>query len=427
MSGWNRPDENTLGVILGRRRRGGVPTGSIAARAVVQAGAQGASLGTGHLGIGAGIICTIGAVYGVAVFASHISDYRSVIPAVIAWLIFVAAFATVSFTVATRGEHFSGVMFGGYLAALAAVVTLDFIAIWPLENIGEYASASLSAGFGLLVVVTLRPAREIVAASSALFATFATAILITTPLTAQTIPSQVLVLLMVTVPGLIGVFAVRRFRRMVQLELDRVLVQSIISAPRFAVGMLASEELARLDLAAEELLDSVASGSTALPLRPKTASTAASLATELRLHLLEGRRETWLYHAITESEQLGTSATLKDPGGLAGLLDPNQRDGLLAAVWLLVSDPKKTDPKKKTKRVGATAQVHVGPVAAPSSLASRKTITVPFAITTTGVSRGRVDTSVWEAFTKVGLFTTSLEKSSLRVDIECIVANPADQ
>lgn len=427
MSGWNRPEENTLGVILGRRRRSGVPADSTAARAVVQAGAQGASLGTAHLGIGAGIICAIEAVYGVALFASHINDYPSVVPIVIAWLIFIAAFATVTFTVSTRGEQFSALMFGAYLLALAAVVALDFIAIWPLGNIGEFASVSVTAGFGLLVVVTLRPPRDIIVAAIVLFAVFAAAIAFSTELTPQTLPSQVLVLAMVLAPAVVGVFAVRRFRRMVQLELDRVLVQSTISAPRFAVGMLASEELARLDLAAEELLDSVASGRTALPLRPKTASIAASLATELRLHLIEGRRETWLYHAITESEQLGKSATLKDPGGLAGLLDPTQRDGLLAAVWLLVSDAKKADVKKEAKRTGATAQLHVGPIAAPSSLANRKTITIPVVITTTGVSRGRVDTSVWEAFAKVGQFTTSIEKSSLRVDIDCIVANPADQ
>ena len=427
MSGWNRPEENTLGVIPGRRRRSGMPADSTAARAVVQAGAQGASLGTAHLGVGAGIVCALQAVYGVAVFASHIGAYPSLIPVLSAWLLFILAFATVSFTIATRGEHFSGLKFGGYIAALAGVVALDFVAIWPLGNVGEYASASVTAGFGLLVVVTLRPARDIIIASGALVVAFGAAIALTTPLDSELLPSQVLVLFMVATPGLLGVFAVRRFRRMVQLELDRVLGQSTISAPRFAVGMLASEELARLDLAAEELLDSVASGRTALPLRPKTASTAASLATELRLHLIEGRRETWLYHAITESEQLGKSATLKDPGGLAGLLDPTQRDGLLAAVWLLVSDPKKTESKKDSKRVGSTAQLHVGPVAAPTTLASRKTISVPICITSTGVSRGRVDSSVWEAFAKVGQFTTSLEKSSLRVDIVCVVPNPADQ
>lgn len=426
MSGWNRPEENTLGVILGRRRRSGMPADSTAARAFVQAGAQGASLGTAHLGTGVAIICAIEAVYGVATFTSHLEEYASIIPVLGAWLLFIAAFAAVCFAVATRSEHFTGLMFSCYLAALAVVVALDFIAIWSLGNIGEYASASVTAAFGLLVVVTLRPARDIILATSAIVLAFVVAIVLSTELTAQTLPSQVLVVFMVAVPGLLGVFAVRRFRRMVQLELDRVLVQSTISAPRFAVGMLASEELARLDLAAEELLDSVASGRTALPLRPKTASTAASLATELRLHLIEGRRETWLYHAITESEQLGKSATLKDPGGLAGLLDPPQRDGLLAAVWLLVSDTKKASSKRDVKRIGATAQLRVGPVAAPSTLASRKTITVPISISTTGISRGRVDTSVWEAFAKVGQFTTSLEKSSLRVDIDCIVANPAD-
>jgi hypothetical protein len=229
---------------------------------------------------------------------------------------------------------------------------------------------------------------------------------------------QLVTISMAVFPPLFGVFVVVRFRRIVQLELDRVLVQSTVSAPRFAVGMLASEELARLDLAAEELLDSVASGRTALPLRPKMASTAASLATELRLHLIEGRRETWLYHAITESEQLGKSATLKDSGSLAGLLDPQQRDGLLAAVWLLVADKKKTGP---------TAQLVLGPVLPPEDAVARRTITIPIVITTTGVPRGRVDRSIWAALAKVGDFTYSSENSSLRVDLRCIVPNPADQ
>lgn len=417
MSGWSRPEENTLGVILGRRNRTGVPAASTAARAVVQANARGASLGTAHLGIGAGVICSIQAVYGLAVFATHIGDYPSVLPVVLAWLLFIGAFATVSLAIATRGDRFPTWMFVGYLAALAGVVALDFIAIWPLHDIGRYATASVSVGFGLLIAVTLRPARELLAAAIALFAAFATAIVLTTPLTAETLPSQLPTIALAVFPPLLGIFVVRRFRRMVQLELDRVLVQSIVSAPRFAVGMLASEELARLDLAAEELLDSVASGRTSLPLGPKTASTAASLATELRLHLIEGRRETWLYHAITESEQLGKSATLKDPGSLAGLLDAQQRDGLLSAVWLLVADNKKT---------GTTAQLVLGPVA-PSSGASKRTITVPIVITTTGVARNRVDPSIWAALSKVGGFTDSVEKSSLRVDIECVVPNPADQ
>jgi len=206
---------------------------------------------------------------------------------------------------------------------------------------------------------------------------------------------------------------------MVQIELDRVLVQSTVSAPRFAVGMLASEELARLDLAAEELLDSVATGRIALPLRPKTASVAASLATELRLHLIEGRRETWLYHAITESELLGRSVTLTDKGSLAGLLDANQRDGLLAAVWLLVNDNAK-------KNLARTVQVNVGPIVATTPVAHAHKLRVPIVITTTGVPRNRVDPSTWDAIRRVGRYSDSSQNASLRVEIECFVDNPAD-
>ncbi len=417
MSGLSRPEENTLGITLGRRNRG-MPPRSAAARAVVQANASGASLGTGYLGIGAGVLCSIQAVYGLAVFATHLEDYPTVVPIVGAWLLFIAAFATMSLSIASRGERLPTWMFLAYLAALGGVIALDLVAIWPLGDIGQFATASVTAGFGLAAVVTLRPAWQIVIADALVLAAFVVAILLTTELTSDTLPAQLTVTALAVLPPLYAVFIVRRFRRMVQLELDRVLVQSTVSAPRLAVGMLASEELARLDLAAEELLDSVASGRSALPLGPKTASTAASLATELRLHLIEGRRETWLYHAITESEQLGKSVTLSDPGSLAGLLDPQQRDGLFAAVWLLVADTAKST---------TTAQVVLGPVMPTPNQAARRTIAVPIVVTTTAVSRNRVDPSTWSAFGKVGRFVDSTENSSLRVDIQCIVPNPAQQ
>lgn len=419
MSGMPRAEENTLGVARGRRLAG-VPAASTAARAVVHANAQGPSLGSAHLALGAGVLSAIQAIYGLVAFATNIGSYPSPLPAVLAWLLFIAAFATMSLSIATRGDRLPTWLFASYLAALAAVVALDFVAIAPLGDVGAYATASVTAGFGLMTAVVHRPARELVVAVAVLFLAFVAAIALTTPLTSDTIPGQITTVAIAVFPPLVAVFAVRQFRRMVQLELDRVLVQSTVSAPRFAVGMLASEELARLDLAAEELLDSVASGRTALPLRPKLASTAASLATELRLHLIEGRRETWLYHAITESNQLGKSATLKDTGSLAGLLDPQQRDGLLSAVWLLVAE-------KKKKSSPTTAQLVIGPVLPRIDPGSKRTITIPIVITTTGVSRNRVDPSAWAAMAKVGRFVDSTEQSSLRVDIECIVPNPADQ
>jgi hypothetical protein len=245
----------------------------------------------------------------------------------------------------------------------------------------------------------------------------AAAMVLETGISPQHLGQQIATLAFTVLPPVIGVVLVHGFRRMMQVELDRVLVASTVSAPRFAVGMLASEELARLDLDAEKLLHSVANGSVPLPLDGRTASKAASLATELRLNLIEGRRETWLYHAITESDLLGKSVTLSDPGSLAGLLDPRQRDGLLSAVWLLVSDAAKLNSTR-------TAQVTLGPVVPEADW--QNSIRFPIEILTTGVSRARVDPSVWEALGKVGSYLDSSRNSSLRVEILCIVARPSD-
>lgn len=424
MSGYARPEENTLGVVIGKRGRPKPSAGSPAARALRQASAGGASLGTGYLGIGAGIVAGVAAVFGLAMFISNLTLYPNPLPGAFAWLVYCLALAAVGVTITILGERMPIWLFAIFLACLAIVIALDFLAIWPLGNVGASATASVAASYGLLIAVTLRRTAEILVAVGLIAVAFVVAIVVTTPLTAASLPAQIVVLAAVILPPIFATWLVVQFRRIVQLELDRVLVQSTVSAPRFAVGMLASEELARLDLAAEELFDSVSSGRTKLPLDPKTASIAASLATELRLHLIEGRRETWLYHAITESEQLGKSVTLSDAGSLAGLLDPQQRDGLLSAVWLLVSDKSKDRP---------TVQLTLGPVAAldvdsqTDSLAQTNSVSVPIVIATTGVSRSRVDPATWGSIARVGTFTNSTENSVLRVEIDCVVANPADQ
>ncbi len=417
MSGYARPDENTLGVVIGKRGRP-KPSSSPAARALRQASAGGASLGTGFLGIGAAIVAGIAALAGLTVFLSRIGSLSNPLPSSFAWLIYCLILIVVGVTIATAGERMPHWLFALFLLAIAVVITLDFVAIWPMHNIGANASASVAASMGLLVSVTLRRTSEILIAVGLIGAAFVVAIVLTTPLNPTTIPDQLVTLSAVILPPIFATWILVHFRRIVQIELDRVLVQSTVSAPRFAVGMLASEELARLDLAAEELFDSVASGRTKLPLDPKTASIAASLATELRLHLIEGRRETWLYHAITESEQLGKTVTLSDSGSLAGLLDPQQRDGLLSGVWLLVSDKYKDRP---------SVHLTLGPVGAAESEDSQGMVSVPIVITTTGISRNRVDPATWGSIARVGTFSNLTENSSLRVEIDCLVANPADQ
>ena len=415
-------DENTLGVQRGRRAARGLPIGSTGARSLRQARAAGATLGTGYLGIGAAVVAAVQAVYGLVFFLSHLSDYPMVAPALVAWLLYIAAFVGTAALVTIRGERLTGGVFAVIGGIMVVVVVLDFIAIWPLHDVGAYATASVAVGFGLLPVVTLRPAREIVVAVGVLLVGFVVMVVASTPLTADSVPQQISIVALAVLPGAVAVSVVQRFRRMVQVELDRVLVQSNVSQPRFAVGMLASDELARLDLAAEKLLDGVAGGDVPLPLAPKVASQAASLATELRLHLIEGRRETWLHHAVTESEYLGRSVTLVDPSSLAGLLAPPQRDGLLQAVWLLLGD-------SKTRAPSAAITLTLGPVAAVTqsiaSLAGRS-VEVPVVVSTTGIRRNRVTPATWSALERVGEYSASTHESSLRLRIHCIVDNPAE-
>ncbi len=416
---FSRPEENTLGTIVGRGRR----NISEATRRVVRAAApRRASLGTGFLAIGAVVVVTLRGIYGLAWCVSLWlgGTYPNPIPAFAAWGVLIVAIVLTLVVTRANGDELPGWMFGLFLVGIAAAVALDLVAIWPLENVGRFATASVTAGMALLVVVTRWRSVDLLIVVTLLGAVLAAAIVLNTPLTQATVAQQVTTLAFAVLPVVIGVFVVRGFRRLVQVELDRVLVQSTVSAPRFAVGMLASEELARLDLAAEELLESVAAGRTKLPLDPKTASTAAQLATELRLHLIEGRRETWLYHAVTESDLLGKTVALTDKGSLAGLLNPDQRDGLLSAAWLLVSDTT----NRGTPR---TVAIDVGPATESVETDQGRRIAIPIVLTTSGVPRNRVDPATWDAIRKVGQYSDSTEHSSLRVDIRCLVENPADQ
>jgi hypothetical protein len=416
---FSAPEENTLGVVVGNARRAVGKT----ARRLGRASAHRASLGTAFLGLGAAILVGLRAAYGFSWFvASWLRNiYPQPLAAVAAWIVLAAVIIAAIVVSRVIGDRLPDWMFGLFLTGLLVAVALDVIAVWPLHDVGGKATAALAAGMTLLVVVTLRGRSELLFAASALGVGLAVVMFLDAPpeITSEWVATQITALASSVLPLIIGVTIVDAFRRMVQVELDRVLVQSTVSAPRYAVGMLASEELARLDLTAEELLDSIATKKTALPLAPKMASVAASLATELRLHLIEGRRETWLYHAVSESEMLGRAVSLVDKSSLAGLLDPVQRDGLLAAAWLLVGDTI-------TSNANRTVSLQIGPVVPGDAPVPDHKILIPITITTTGVARNRVDPSIWDALGRVGHYSDHTQDSSLRVDIECLVDNPAD-
>ena len=413
------PEENTLGIVVGNAARAVSKT----ARRLGRAGAR-PSLGAAFLALGADIFVVLRAVYGLSWFVVLWERYPVPGAAASAWGVLIVVIVACVVLSRVGGDRMPTWMFALVLAGIAASIALDLVAVWELHNLGRSLTAATAAGAALLLVVTQRGAAELLTAAGVVGAVLAGAMFLNTPpdtpFDADHVAPQLATIAFAVLPAVIGVLVVQGYRRMVQLELDRVLVQSNVSAPRYAVGMLASEELARLDLAAERLLDSIATKKTALPLTPKTASLAASLATELRLHLIEGRRETWLYHAVSESEMLGRSVTLVDKSALAGLLDPAQRDGLLGAAWMLVSDVrKKAGPHR-------TITIQLGPLAPAAAVRDDHKILVPIRITSTGIRRNRVDPSIWAALGRVGRYSDSTEDGSLRVDIEAAVANPAD-
>jgi len=303
----------------------------------------------------------------------------------------------------------------GALTVWAAAVALDVVGTWPLDGAIVPLTAAAAVGPALLLCVPGRPWRDIVLATAALGAVLSVVAIWRAQPDLQLLGPGLVTVAIAVAPPLVGAQIVRSLRTLVQLELDLVQVQSTVVSPGYAIGMLASEELARLDLAAERLLDGVATGRTALPLDEDTADAAASIATELRLHLIQGRKETWLYHAVTESALLGPSVTLTDPDGLAAGLNRDQRDGLLTAVWLLISDPVRTGVgQPRTLTLDLSRPVGTYPRTANPGA------TMSIVIETSGVPRNGVDPAAWQAMRKVGRFSESFSGSALRIEITTV-------
>jgi hypothetical protein len=382
------------------------------------------NLGTGFLGIAATTIAALLLVFEIGRFGLLWRGYAAPGLAAAAWLLVAGILGGLAGTSRKAGDALRTPIAAVVTAGLAVVVALDVAAVWPGGDLGHDLTAAPAAGLVLLAMAAVRPARSIGYTAAGLFVVLATCVLLSWighDVTVDAAEAAVAMLLRAVAPPIVAATIVASFRRIVGAELERVLVQSTVSAPRFAVGMLASEELARLDLAAEQLLDDVATGRTRLPLNPAAAQAAASIATELRLHLIEGRRQTWLYHAVAESDVLGRTVSLTDPDSLAGLLDQRQRDGLLQAVWLLLGD---SPERSRRSALRVSVQVTVGPSRPVDHPTGARSLHVPIAIRTTGVPRNRVDPATWDAIRKVGRHVDVQRDGSVSVDIDCLVERP---
>ena len=377
-------------------------------------GRRRASLGTGRLWFGAIAIVAVRVVHdGVRTIIAW-DDYDRAWLVGVAWVVLLAANIGVIAATRALGEHLPAWLFAVFATAVLLAVTLDIVAVWGAFDLASQLTVAISAATSLVLVSTTRADWELVLIAGIATMGAATASIIS-GVTSLPSPADLFVFAQMIVPSVVLVSIVDSFRSFVQVELDRSLVQGTVAAPRLAVGMLASEQLARLDLAAEELLGGVADGRIALPLSAAEASRAGSLATELRLHLLEGRKQTWLFHAISESDRLGRSVSVVDADSVAGLLDTGQRDGLLSVIWLLL-DPRADRASQRT------ITVRIGPMQSLPEVT--RLAVVPIVLTTTGVNRTRVDPAIWAELQRVGQHWDSVDAGSLRLDIRCMTTGP---
>lgn len=373
------------------------------------------ALGARHLGIGLTFSGGVIAVFLLWRFAVQWTGYPYPQLSLVAWCM-LAGVVTAALVTTQQSARMPRWLFPVAFGAGVVAVVLDLVGSWGLSGDGIYPTAAPAAGALLTGFVTSRPNRQILAATGLLGFAMLVAITVAHRDDPLTLGTDILTLLLALAPPVLGVFIVRAFRRMVQLELDLVLVQGTVTQPRYAVGMLASAQLAELDLKAERLLDDVAAGLAPLPLPPEKANTAAALATQLRLHLIEGRKETWLHHAINESEFLAPSVELDDPNGLAGLLSQAQRDALLLTLWLIIGDSSRNAP---------TVSLTLGPIP-PTPHREHSRLVFPIRLSTTGVPRRRVDPETWQAIRVVGPYVDSGRGGSVSAEITCSVDNPAD-
>lgn len=317
-----------------------------------------------------------------------------------AWLVLLVALIAAQ-TAMAKHRPLGRLGFVLLLAACGVAVVLDLIGTWHPSPTAAYPAAATAVGGVLVLTATRRSERVVLAALAVLALCLIGASVgrIDEPLA---FGPRMLVLVLALLPPLIALSIVRSFRIMVQYQTDLTQARSATAAGS-AVGILTSDELAKLDLAAERLLDDVATGRADLPLDEVTAGRASSLATQLRMHLIEDRRVTWLYHAIAESAVLDPAVTLTDPHGLAANLDPRQRDGLLTALWLLV-DSVRPNPRVMVAISGVDGE--------PDT-----TRGVRLGIDITGVPHRNVDPAAWQAIARVGRHTRSFSGSTARVEV----------
>ncbi|WP_166981172.1 hypothetical protein [Paramicrobacterium fandaimingii] len=388
------------------------PSGSTRARTAGLRATSQAALGTARLGVGPGFAGAVIVVYSFVRFVSNIAAYPQLPGNIGAWLLFIATLIAVTWHVRRTGYHLSGRAFWIASIPLAGVASLDVTAVWGYVDSGTFPTAACAIGGVLIGALSLRPIREIVTCTGVLALVLITAILSSEHDRAISLGAELVMLAVSIVPPLIGSLTMNAYRSLSRKALDRVMVQSTVTAPAFGPELMASERLASVDREVEVIFEKVASGELELPLSPDVADHAAALATELRSYLVSGRQNTWLQHAVIESGVLRGSLDLDDVNATAALLQPAQREGLLSALWLLALSAEGTALRTHV-RIGEVYSVQR--VSGPERRCHIE-------ILVADIKRNRVEPAAWAALRSVGDLVDTQTPQGMRFAVECAIS-----
>jgi hypothetical protein len=377
-------------------------------------GSRHAALGTRRIWLGAVIILCIQILFDFGTTLTVLPALEDPVPLITAWIVLIVA--DVAAVVVTRvlGEYLPAWMYWLWVTALATVLALDLLATHHRPDPGSAISVGVSATLSLLLAVVTRPSYQILPVALVFTGGTACVWVLSTAYQPEVAYNAVFTLCQMLLPIIVAVIIADEFRRLMRREMEEVLSHSAVAAPRLTVGIEASEQLARLDLAAESLLGAVADGRMRLPLSEEVAKRAGVLASELRLHLLASRSKTWLALAIDESTLLSHDVRIVDASASAGLLGTRQRAALLSALWLL------HDGRLESGRAGSDPISLTFGEPAPS-MESTALAAVSVRIEVPGSTRMRIEPGVWQYFAQVGRYRETLDGSGIRVDVVCLV------
>ncbi|PPG45598.1 hypothetical protein [Rathayibacter toxicus] len=388
---------------------------SAATRAVQR---QQECFGVYYLGNGLAGIASAAMAYELVIFLATEQRYSQPCLVAAAWLVVTASFLATLIAVHFSGQQLTNTVYGAFLIASAGAVALDLVAVADPLSAHTVPTAAVAVAVAHSALIVHRRGTEVLAVAIAVAIAEVVTFGVMGKGDASSFSAQVSTLVTTLAPAVVVVVIMRSFQRMVQLQIDRALIRSTTVSPHYAVGMLASEELVCLDLAAESLLAKVGNGSITVPLDTQQTAHAASLATQLRLHLVKGRRETWLYHAVLESQLLAPLVTLRDPDGSAGLLSHHQRDRLLSAMWLIADG---------LTGLAVVLYVEADMPREAATETPRGMLLLPLTIRCEGAHVRGVDPAAWEALAEVGAFRDVSRSGGLHIEIDCLVENPADR